>query len=170
LIFQAQSGIDEGIFFQRSRRGMAMGLFRIFGVLSPAHMIWARLSSGARKVGTDQYGNRYYRARPRRGYKKERRWVIYRGAPEASSVPPEWHGWLHHQTDIVPDNRNPSFRRTWQKPHRANLTGTKQAYRPPGHLLAGGNRAPATGDYEAWSPDPHASPVERHFQTPSSNA
>jgi len=34
-----------------------------------------------------------------------------------------------------------------------NLTGTAQAYRPPGALEAGGNRPAATGDYEAWSPD-----------------
>jgi len=130
-----------------------MGLFSVLGVLSPAHIIWVRLSTGAKKVGADQNGNRYFRAKAMRGYKHERRWVMYRGKPEASNVPPEWHGWLHHQTDIVPDSRNPSYRRTWQKPHRANVTGTNQAYRPPGHILSGGRRDGATGDYHAWSPD-----------------
>ncbi|MDP6219258.1 MAG: NADH:ubiquinone oxidoreductase subunit NDUFA12, partial [Alphaproteobacteria bacterium] len=33
-----------------------------------------------------------------------------------------------------------------------NLTGTKFAHRPAGHVLKGGKRAAATGDYEPWSP------------------
>jgi NADH:ubiquinone oxidoreductase subunit len=42
---------------------------------------------------------------------------------------------------------------SWMKPHLPNLTGTPLAYRPSGHTLAGGRRAAATGDYQAWSPD-----------------
>ena len=129
-----------------------MGLLRFLGALSPAHIGWVTLVSGARKIGTDQDGNRYFAARPRAGYNRERRWVLYRGAPEASKVPPEWHGWLHHQSDEVPDSQTPSFRRPWQKEHVQNLTGTTAAYRPPGHLLSGGERDKATGDYEAWTP------------------
>ena len=64
----------------------------------------------------------------------------------------EWFGWLHHQSDRVPESGEESFRRLWQKPHNPNLTGTAQAYRPPGHLLKGGQRDKATGDYEAWRP------------------
>jgi NADH:ubiquinone oxidoreductase subunit len=41
----------------------------------------------------------------------------------------------------------------WEKEHLPNLTGTAAAYRPPGSLLGGGQRAPATGDYEAWQPE-----------------
>ena len=59
-------------------------------------------------VGTDPYGNRYYRergAKPlRRGggrTSREKRWVIYNGEPEGSKVPPEWHAWLHHTVDVV---------------------------------------------------------------------
>jgi len=40
----------------------------------------------------------------------------------------------------------------WQQPHLPNLTGTKYAHRPEGHMLKGGKRAPATGDYEPWQP------------------
>lgn len=129
-----------------------MRLFRFLGVLSPAHINWVTLFGGARKAGTDQAGNRYYTARPRPGYKLDRRWVMYNGTPEATKIPPEWHGWLHHQTDIVPDSDTPSFRRPWQKQHEPNLTGTDSAYRPPGHILSGGQRDKATGDYEAWVP------------------
>jgi NADH:ubiquinone oxidoreductase subunit len=108
-------------------------------------------------VGSDDYGNRYYRLR---GYKperlgggrfsRERRWVIYKGAPEASKVPPEWHAWLHHSFDAPPEPRQ---RYAWEKPHQPNLTGTPLAYHPRGSVLLGGHRAAATGDYEAWTPE-----------------
>lgn len=130
-----------------------MGLFSFLGVLSPVHIRFVTLFSGARPVGTDTLGNKYFAASPRKGYKRERRWVIYNGAPEASNVPPEWHGWLHHQTNTVPASNTASYRRPWQKPHVPNLTGTTQAYRPPGHVLEGGRRDKATGDYEAWKPE-----------------
>ena len=130
-----------------------MGFFSFLGALSPAHINLVTIVTGAQKIGTDPTGNRYYRAKARKGYNHERRWVLYKGAPEATKVPPEWHGWLHHQTDAIPSNDTASFRRTWQKPHVQNLTGTNAAYRPPGHVLSGGARDAATGDYEAWSPD-----------------
>jgi NADH:ubiquinone oxidoreductase subunit len=112
-----------------------------------------------RLVGTDQFGNRYYREKTLRPLRpgggrdsRERRWVIYQGAPEATKVPPEWHAWLHHTIDGVPlDAGRPKY--PWQKPHLPNLTGTRFAYRPPGSLLKGGHRAPTTGDYEPWQPD-----------------
>jgi NADH:ubiquinone oxidoreductase subunit len=78
-------------------------------------------------VGEDEFGNRYYRRRggkidPTLGF--DRRWVAYNGYAEPSTVPPEWHGWLHH-------------------------TG---ALRPTGSTLALGRRPRATGDYKAWTP------------------
>lgn len=128
-----------------------MGLFRLLGVMSPAYTIYFTLFSRGKRVGVDQTGNKYYEAAPRKGYKRTRRWVVYKGEAEASKVPPEWHGWLHHQTDSIP-GEGESFRRPWQKPHHPNLTGTTTAYRPPGHLLQGGVRDKATGDYEPWTP------------------
>ena len=102
-----------------------------------------------RLVGRDALGNAYYEDRRARADGPRRRWVIYAGEAEASKVPPEWHAWLHYTTDApLPD----SGRRAWQKPHQANATGTPRSYRPPGHDYAGGQRARATGDYEAWTP------------------
>ena len=103
-------------------------------------------------VGEDEFGNRYYRRRggkidPSLGF--ERRWVIYNGEPEGSKVPPEWHAWLHHMVNEVPQPRQ---RYPWEKPHQPNLTGTPQAYHPPGSVLRGGHRPRATGDYEPWTP------------------
>jgi NADH:ubiquinone oxidoreductase subunit len=128
-----------------------MGFFRLLGVLSPAHISLFTWTHRGEIVGKDSFGNKYYRGKARPGYKRERRWVMYKDAPEASMVPPEWHGWLHYQTDTVPSD-DKSFRRPWQKPHQPNMTGTNQAYRPPGHVLSGAKRDKATGDYEAWSP------------------
>lgn len=99
------------------------------------------------KVGEDALGNIYYA-----NSKSGRRWVIYNGANDASRVTPEWHGWLHHTVDDLPDAALPPPR-IWEKPAIPNRTGTAQAYRPAGALEEGGHRARATGDYEAWSPN-----------------
>ncbi|MBI4184711.1 MAG: NADH:ubiquinone oxidoreductase subunit NDUFA12 [Proteobacteria bacterium] len=102
-------------------------------------------------VGKDAFGNRYYRVKARKGPRIERRWVIYKGEPEASTVPPEWHAWLHHTADEPLDARLVAAK-PWQKAHQPNVSGTGAAYRPPGHDLEGGRRARATGDYEPWRP------------------
>jgi NADH:ubiquinone oxidoreductase subunit len=108
-------------------------------------------------VGSDRYGNTYYRLKndkpSGRGggrFSRERRWVIYKGEPEGSKVPPEWHAWLHHTIDEVPGDRP---RYSWEKEHQPNMTGTPLAYHPRGSVLLGGHRAPATGDYEPWTPE-----------------
>jgi NADH:ubiquinone oxidoreductase subunit len=101
-------------------------------------------------VGTDQFGNTYYRDKKANG-RRERRWVLYNGEPEASKVPPEWHGWLHH-TVKEPLKEGSPFHKPWQKPQIPNATGSLAAYRPPGHTLEGGQRVRATGDYEPWTP------------------
>ena len=86
----------------------------------------------AKEIGSDQFGNRYYEERRARAGKPPRRYVRYNGIAEASKVPADWHG--------------------WQQEHQPNVTGTTHAYRPDGHMLKGGKRKPATGDYEPWNP------------------
>ena len=107
-------------------------------------------------VGTDAQGNKYYRSKQQHEAKdsgrRERRWVIYDGANDASRVPSEWHGWLHGAFDDVPESHLPPAR-IWEADFSPNATGTAQAYRPAGALERGGRRAAATGDYEAWSPE-----------------
>ncbi len=104
-------------------------------------------------VGEDQFGNRYYHGRKVSANGRRRRWVIYsNGDDEASRVPPEHHAWLHYTIDEFPDD-TVSKRREWQEEHLPNMTGTPDAYRPPGHSLMGGKRDKATGDYQAWSPE-----------------
>jgi NADH:ubiquinone oxidoreductase subunit len=98
-----------------------------------------------RRVGEDAEGNVYYESRD-----GKRRWVIYNGEMEASRVPPDWHGWLHH-TFAEPPTRAPLPHKAWEAPHRPNLTGTPAAWVPPGSLR---RPKPATRrDYDAWQPD-----------------
>lgn len=106
--------------------------------------LWTRRNG--QKVGEDQDGNVYYQTRD-----GKRRWVIYKGYAEASSVPPDWHGWLHH-TYEEPPTEEPLVRKAWEKDHRANLTGTPGAYAPPGSLKTPESRPRVVGDYEAWTP------------------
>ncbi len=98
-------------------------------------------------VGSDALGNRYFQSRD--GVK---RWVIYDGPNDASRVPPEWHGWLHHTHDGRPEAYLPEPR-AWEISATGNLTGTADAYKPAGALDVAQKRAAAKGDYEAWSPD-----------------
>ncbi|WP_424943932.1 NADH:ubiquinone oxidoreductase subunit NDUFA12 [Aliiroseovarius crassostreae] len=97
------------------------------------------------KVGEDAQGNVFYRNKD-----DSRRWVIYKGEPEASRVSPEWHGWLHHTFDNCPTEA-PLDRKSWEKPHQDNMTGTALAYAPAGSLR---QAQPAERrDYEAWQPE-----------------
>lgn len=98
-------------------------------------------------VGLDEFGNKYYCERRGR-----RRWVVYNGVAEASTIPPGWHGWMHHRVDTPPTEETYEPK-SWQKGHQENLTGTSQAYRPPGSILTPESRPKVTGDYEAWSPE-----------------
>lgn len=97
------------------------------------------------KVGEDAQGNAYYRTRD-----DKRRWVIFNGDMEASRVSPEWHGWLHHTWKDAPTDA-PLPRKSWEKPHQENLTGTALAYAPSGSLRQA--NVQSRSDYEAWQPE-----------------
>ena len=97
------------------------------------------------RVGEDAQGNIFYQT-----VGGKRRWVIYNGEMEASRVSPEWHGWLHFTWD-APPTETPLPRRAWQKPHQENLTGTLEAYAPPGSIR--GADPVVRRDYEAWQPE-----------------
>lgn len=119
---------------------------------TPGTLLWTRRYGEL--VGEDEFGNRYYRTRngeidPTLGF--ERRWVLYNGYAEASTIPPGWYGWMHHRTDVAPPAA-PYTPRPWQKPHRRNFTGSPQAYRPKGSAFAGRARPRVSGDYKAWTP------------------
>ncbi len=97
------------------------------------------------KVGEDEFGNIYYQNKS-----GDRRWVVYHAYSEASQVPAEWHGWLHHSFDNRPGNDPlPSYE--WELPHKENQTGTVNAYAPKGSMFNSSGERVAS-DYEAWTP------------------
>lgn len=99
------------------------------------------------EVGRDERGNAYYR-----NADDSRRWVVYDGVAEASTVPPDWHGWLHRTFD-APPTEEPLARKSWEKDYVPNMTGTEAAHAPSGSLRRAGRREAPSRDYEAWSPE-----------------
>ena len=97
------------------------------------------------RVGEDPQGNIFYH-----NADDSKRWVIFNGEVEASRVAPEWHGWLHRTWDEPPTDR-PLVRKTWEKPHQENLTGSELAYAPAGSIRR--DVPKDRSDYEAWTPD-----------------
>jgi len=100
-----------------------------------------------RRVGADAAGNIYFAAK-----KGGKRWVMYAGANDASLIPPEWHSWIHHQIDGLPNDVLPPAR-AFEKAATGNRTGLADAYLPSGAMERGGRRQAASGDYQAWAPE-----------------
>tara|TARA_B100001250_G_C19351583_1_gene593655 strand:+ start:130 stop:507 length:378 start_codon:yes stop_codon:yes gene_type:complete len=94
-------------------------------------------------VGQDSSGNKFYE-----DTSKKRRWVIFNNDIDASSISAEWHGWLHHTFTDTP-NSKPNIKKTWEKPHLINLTGSSEAYHPKKEVT---NKKNIYSDYEAWLP------------------
>ncbi|WP_410542444.1 NADH-ubiquinone oxidoreductase subunit NDUFA12 family protein [Wolbachia endosymbiont of Tetranychus urticae] len=81
-------------------------------------------------IGRDENVNSYYES------SKGKRWVIYGNVSEPTTIPPEWHIWLHYTNNEVPVNNN--------KRKTPNLTGTKGAYYP---------NQKVKNYYESWNPN-----------------
>ena len=92
-------------------------------------------------IGADEFGNKYY------SNSKGKRWVIYKNITESSSIPPEWHLWIHFLTEKKPTNDIKKY--IWQKKHEENLTGTKKAYKPKGSLSS--ESTESIKKYETWN-------------------
>ncbi|QKX01927.1 NADH:ubiquinone oxidoreductase [Wolbachia endosymbiont of Cruorifilaria tuberocauda] len=65
-------------------------------------------------VGRDKNENFYYKS------STGKRWVIYKNTPDPTTIPPEWHIWVHYTDNTVPVNE----KKTKVK-HITNFTGTK---------------------------------------------
>jgi NADH:ubiquinone oxidoreductase subunit len=97
-----------------------------------------------RLVGEDPQGNKYYEDKKKTRYGQPRRWVMYKGRPEASKIPASWHAWVHFTT-LEPPQPHPRYE--WEKDHLPNLTGTPHAHQPKG--LKG---LIPQKDYKPWEP------------------
>lgn len=134
-----------------------MGLFKNIFTWWEGATFGTALNTMARgiSVGKDGEGNTYYQSRKETAG-VHRRWVIYAGSNDASRVPPEWHGWLHHTHEAPPMGqfaRTAALEDESAREPTVNPTGTTAAYRPAGAPETGAKRARATGDYVAWSPE-----------------
>uniref|UniRef100_A0A8C8SXA2 NADH dehydrogenase [ubiquinone] 1 alpha subcomplex subunit 12 n=1 Tax=Pelusios castaneus TaxID=367368 RepID=A0A8C8SXA2_9SAUR len=88
-------------------------------------------------IGVDKYGNKYYENKI---YPfGQHRWVVYTAEMNGKSagsemygttVPPEWHRWLHSMTDESPTTHPPVARKFIQKNHKLNPTATPEQYVP----------------------------------------
>lgn len=125
-------------------------------IIRMINAFFIRISS--QHIGTDDAGNEYY-ARTERAFiggMRQRRFIVYNSEQEASKIDAEWHGWLHHATNIVPGSKNDkSVDKSWEKTHQENVTGTVNAYLPDNHVLAhaDASKKSANKPYEAWSPN-----------------
>ena len=104
-------------------------------------------------VGKDEKNNKYYKSNLVYGTKKEKRWVLYNdNENDPTKINPDWHAWLHHIVDDVPNSKNKKLLK-WQKTLSPNLTGTKKAYLPKGHLFNKNKSSVKMKNYESWNPN-----------------
>ena len=102
-------------------------------------------------VGKDEFGNKYYSNSKDFSYKSAKRWVIFNGIIESTKIPSHWHAWLHKSIDTPPLGYTHKY--NWQKNHKPNMTGTKEAYFPSSHPLSKSYQSDEPQkDYESWTP------------------
>lgn len=136
------------------------GLFNAFreaksqGLLTSiidGNLMEAKLHSlGARLVGVDKTGNKYYEKLANTQFGRHR-WVEYADIKNynASSVPPEWHGWLHYITDHTPEQLEELKPVRYGDEHKPNLSGqgVEFTYHSKGHALN-----PSQKDWTRYEP------------------
>ncbi|CAN6311729.1 unnamed protein product, partial [Urochloa humidicola] len=108
---------------------------------------------GATLVGVDKFGNKYYEKLHDTQYGRHR-WVEYaeKSRYNASQVPPEWHGWLHHITDNTGDQLLAQKTARYLVEHKQNYSGEGEEliYHSKGHALNPGQRDWTR--YQPWEP------------------
>jgi len=87
-------------------------------------------------VGEDKFGNKYYEDKEESIIRD--RWVEYGNWHniDASQIPPEWHAWLHHMTDVP--GQSPeiiALTPKYKLNHIPNRTGTTNPYSPNNFLF-----------------------------------
>mmetsp|Transcript_21736 Transcript_21736/g.29875 ORF Transcript_21736/g.29875 Transcript_21736/m.29875 type:complete len:172 (+) Transcript_21736:37-552(+) len=115
-------------------------------------------------IGTDTFGNKYYEnddySIPRN------RWVEYSDYKtcDPTTVEASWFPWLHNQVYHPPTH--PEVQKLvpfWLAKHKPNMTGTEQAYFPPGHFY-NQDRDTTTKEQKYVAADPNALPEEPQIE------
>ncbi len=113
----------------------------------------SKIKSGS-LVGTDKFGNKYHNSRinffqifrsQNRNFRfiicgvakltnlGRDRWVEFEGgwrSYDATKIPPEWHAWLHHFSDLNGDKLRENFAPIYRSDSFGNKTATDNAYSP----------------------------------------
>lgn len=55
-----------------------------------------------KKVGEDDFGNRYYVGKRKNYLGKNKRYVVYNGDVDFANIPAAWHSWLHYLINDIP--------------------------------------------------------------------
>lgn len=140
--------------------------FCVFMYLLPylfakAHAMFVCILFG-KKVGEDQYKNKYYVLAFKNYLGKHKRFCLFYGLPEATKVPPNWADWMAHRTNFAPSSSyTPKY--SWIMPSLPMLTLSKYKYRQLKHskynsvfdVIPRLNLQNKTGvrSYKAWSPN-----------------
>ena len=96
-----------------------------------------------RRIGKDNFGNVYYVSK---NNKQKKRWVIYFNNNDASSIPPEWQGWLTNTIKNIPQLKKYN-KHKWQIAHKPNLTGVNNIYSIDNAEIIKKSKV-----YSAWKP------------------
>ncbi|XP_075214020.1 putative NADH dehydrogenase [ubiquinone] 1 alpha subcomplex subunit 12 [Lycorma delicatula] len=103
------------------------------GIRNSLYKIFMRddLKEG-RLVGKDEFGNHYFENN--RYFMGRSRWVEfnnnYKLEYDATHITPDWFGWMHYKTDLLPCEDPGRKFYSWALPHKENMSGTKYAYYP----------------------------------------
>eukprot|EP01091_Cochliopodium_minus_P003090 TRINITY_DN12925_c0_g1_i1.p1 TRINITY_DN12925_c0_g1~~TRINITY_DN12925_c0_g1_i1.p1 ORF type:complete len:159 (-),score=50.49 TRINITY_DN12925_c0_g1_i1:28-504(-) len=103
------------------------------------------------KMGEDQFGNTYYE-NLEDTYGGRTRWVEFKNDVEATSIPPEWHQWVHYVTDSTPEQLPEIKEIKYQRPYHRNFTGTDKKYLPPSYFVKENKYTKAKGGHELFDP------------------
>eukprot|EP01113_Clastostelium_recurvatum_P017602 TRINITY_DN2072_c0_g1_i3.p1 TRINITY_DN2072_c0_g1~~TRINITY_DN2072_c0_g1_i3.p1 ORF type:complete len:178 (-),score=24.01 TRINITY_DN2072_c0_g1_i3:72-563(-) len=110
-------------------------------------------------IGSDKFGNMYYE--DKQEVWGRHRWVEYPGGlpweqpKESTTVPPEWHSWLHYISDY-PGNSQEILSLTpsrFKMDHLPNQTASETAYAPHNHILNPNYGKQNMNHYEEWRPN-----------------
>ncbi|KAJ4842874.1 hypothetical protein Tsubulata_003513 [Turnera subulata] len=141
---------------EKGLRGF-LGMLKEEGILNcifDGKLLQTKLHTiGARLVGVDKFGNKYYENLEDTQYGRHR-WVEYadKARYNASQVPPEWHGWLHYITDHTGDELLMLKPKRYGVEHKENLSGEgdEYIYHSKGHALNPGQKDWTR--YQSWQP------------------